>query len=261
MHRIWSAGRPRPTPSPAAHRHDRCPAGRGPRVTAACVAAAAAVLMIAGCGDEQAGQATVAPAPVTTALPASDARVTVPPSLPAAEQAELAEVAAQIRPFLLAPEEIGPGFTAGPDPQPDPAAPAICGGPGVVAQFPRAVRVGASATGPAEGMFVQQTLSLYPDVDTAAVAYRANSVGLACSEGSTSGASVALTPAVDLSVDIPADESTGWQLGGEGFDLVVIAVRSGELVVSFAFVAPADATGDLPDPLAVSRAGVEKLTG
>jgi hypothetical protein len=201
-------------------------------------------LSVSGCSAEVGGRADVAP---TAAAPSVEPRVE--------------EAADGLRPFLLVPAEIGPGFTQGDEPRPDPAAPAVCGGPGVVAQFPSAVRVGAGFVGSTEGVFVQETVSVYGDAATAEAAFRANEQGLACSQGEASGSPVVLTPAQDLVVDVPADESTGWRVGGDGFDLVLIAARSGELVVNFAFVAPEGRSADLPDPLVVSRAGVEKLAG
>jgi hypothetical protein len=180
---------------------------------------------------------------------------------PSALDPGLAEAAAGLRPFLLTPDEVGPGFTAGQEPRPDPATPAVCGGPGVVAQFPSAVRVGASFDGPRPGVLLQETVSVYGDVGTAEAAYQATLDGLGCTEGALSGEPVVLAPAEDLTVDVPADRATGWQLGGQGFDLILISARSGELVVTFAFISPLGDPGDLPDPLAVSRAGVEKLVG
>jgi len=104
-------------------------------------------------------------------------------------------------------------------------------------------------------------VSVYGDEATAEAAYRANLDGLSCSEGTSPDGPVVLTPAEDLSVDVPADESTGWQIGGSGYDLVLIAVRDDEVVMNFAFVAPEGRSDGLPDPLAISRTGMQKLTG
>ncbi|WP_214402489.1 hypothetical protein [Pseudonocardia lacus] len=233
---------------------------RDPRRAFAGAALVLLALGVSACSSEVAGRAdaATAPAPATSAprTPAAEPTASAPSTAPT-----LAEAAEGLRPFLLVPAEIGPGFTQGEEPKPDPQAPAFCGGPGVVAQFPAAVRVGAGFTGPTEGMFVQQTVSVYGDAATAQAAFLANEQGLACSQGEASGSPVVITPAEDLAVDVPADESTGWQIGGQGFDLILIAVRSGELVVNFAFVAPEGRSADLPDPLAISRAGVEKLAG
>jgi hypothetical protein len=166
-----------------------------------------------------------------------------------------------LRPFLLVAGEIGEGFRPGREPLPDPSTPAICGGPGVVAQFPDAVRVGAGFVGPTEGVLVQETVSVYGDEATAEAAYQANLDGLSCSEGVAADGPVVLTPAEDLVADVPADRSTGWQIGGTGYDLVLIAVRNDEVVMNFAFLAPEGRTDGLPDPLVISRAGAQKLTG
>jgi hypothetical protein len=63
----------------------------------------------------------------------------------------MADAADGLRPFLPTADEIGPGFTVGDEPKPDPSTPAICGGPGTVSQFAYAVRVGTAfdrASGP-----------------------------------------------------------------------------------------------------------------
>ncbi len=130
-----------------------------------------------------------------------------------------------------------------------------------MAKFPSAVRVGVGFVGPTDGVLVQETVSVYSDEATAEAAYQANLDGLACSQGTAADGPVVLTPAEDLAADVPADRSTGWQIGGTGYDLVLIAVRDDEVVMNFAFLAPEGRTDGLPDPLVISRAGVQKLTG
>uniref|UniRef100_UPI0015F0477C hypothetical protein n=1 Tax=Pseudonocardia pini TaxID=2758030 RepID=UPI0015F0477C len=164
-----------------------------------------------------------------------------------------------LRPFLLTPAEIGPGFTAGDEPKPDPATPTLCGGPGVVAQFPYAVRVGAAAEN-ATGL-IQETVSVYGDDGTAEAAYRASVEGMSCSQGTVSGRPAAIAPAEDLTFDLPYAEATGWRVGGEGFDVVMIAVRDGSVVMNFTVLAPEDGLSALPDPLVVAQNGTQKLLG
>jgi hypothetical protein len=234
--------------------------------------AALAALAVTACSTAIGGQSAAAPGSAApTAAASTSARPGPAPSPTAAgvptavldPSAVLDPVAAadQLRPFLLEPAEVGSDFGPGREPVPDPSVPAICGGPGVVAQFPSAVRVGVGIVGPTDGVLVQETVSVYGDEATAEAAYRANLDGLSCSEGTAPDGPVVLTPAEDLSVDVPADESTGWQIGGTGYDLLLIAVRNDEVVMNFAFVAPEGRSAGLPDPLAISRTGVRKLTG
>jgi hypothetical protein len=238
----------------------------GNRLCTSWVAALAlgAGLALAGCSTAVSGQAAPAPA---AAPPTSAPAATRPPATPTADpdqgdpQGQLDAAAEQLRPYLLEADDIGPGFTVGTEPQPDPSTPAICGGPGVVAQFPVAARVGVAFDGPTPGVLVQETVSIYGDVATAEQAYQANLDGLDCSQGSLSGQDVVLTPAEDLSVDVPAEQSTGWRIGGTDFDAILIASRNGELVMNFVFLTPVDQAADLPDPLAISRTGVEKFGG
>jgi hypothetical protein len=240
-------------------------AGRPGRPARAGLAALAA-LAVTACSTAIGGQSAAAPgsaAPTVAASPSARPGP-APSSSAAADPTEVLDPAAaadRLRPFLLDPADVGAGFGPGQEPVPDPSVPAICGGPGVVEQFPSAVRVGVGIVGPSDGVLVQETVSVYGDEATAEAAYRANLDGLSCSEGTSPDGPVVLTPAEDLSVDVPADESTGWQIGGSGYDLVLIAVRADEVVMNFAFVAPEGRSDGLPDPLAISRTGVQKLTG
>jgi hypothetical protein len=212
-------------------------------------------------GGRSAPAAGAAPAPTAPATTTPARPGPTPSAAPTAQAPSLDEAADQLRPFLLVPAEIGPGFDPGQEPVPDPSVPAICGGPGVVAQFPSAVRVGAGFVGPTDGVQVQETVSVYGDEGTAEAAYQANLEGLSCSQGTAPDGPVVVTPAEDLAADVPADQSTGWQIGGSGYDLVLITVRSDKVVMNFAFVAPEGGSDGLPDPLVISRAGVQKLTG
>jgi hypothetical protein len=257
--------------SGCAGRSDEPPAigGRSGGARSALGALVALVALgVTACSTAIGGQSAAAPGSAatttaaTTAAASGSARPSAPPSAaPETPVVAPSSAADQLRPFLLAPPDVGSGFGPGQEPVPDPAVPAICGGPGVVAQFPSAVRVGVGLVGPSDGVLVQETVSVYGDEATARAAYRANLDGLSCSEGTAPDGPVVLTPAEDLSVDVPADESTGWQIGGTGYDLVLIAVRDDEVVMNFAFVAPEGQAAGLPDPLAISRTGVQKLTG
>lgn len=237
---------------------------------------AVATLLSAGCGAVADAQPRVAAAPVAQSAPAAEQASAAPlpksaPQPAAAVQkpagaastgaggTDLDAAADGLRPFLLTPAEIGPGFAVGDEPKPDPAQPAICGGPGVVAQFPYAVRVGAAAESPAG--LVQEAVSVYGDPGSAAAAYRASLAGMDCGQGSVGDKSVVLAPAEDLSADLPYEEATGWRLGGEGFDVVMISVREGEVVMNFTVLAPEDGLSALPDPLVVAQAGTQKLLG
>lgn len=242
-----------------------------------------AVLATSACGAASADPRVDAPAPTAQAVPAAPAA----PAVPAAAQEVLPQreaaapprpvssggasrapvsdpgmdaAADGLRPFLLTPAEIGPEFTTGEEPRPDPATPALCGGgPGVVAQFPFAVRVGAAAES-ANGL-VQETVSVYGDEAGAAEAYRVSVAGMSCSEGHVDGRPAVIAPAEDLRPDLGHDEATGWRIGGEGFDVVMISVREGEVVMNFTVLAPEDGLPALPDPLTVAQAGTQKLVG
>ncbi|MHA6796453.1 hypothetical protein ACVGVM_23515 [Pseudonocardia bannensis] len=130
-----------------------------------------------------------------------------------------------------------------------------------MARFPAAVRVGTALDGPVAGVPVRQTVSVYGDEGTARAAHQANADGPACSEGTLSGQPVVITPAEDLQFDVGGEQATGWRVGGESFDVVLISVQTRELVVNFTYLSPAGAPTGLPDPLVISRTGVQKLAG
>jgi hypothetical protein len=212
-----------------------------------------AAVLLAGCGAAQ------APVAQQVAAPSSTKNVQVKPPAPTVVDAGMDAAGKDLEPFLLTPAEIGPGFTAADEPRPDPATPAVCGGPGVVARFPYAVRVGAAAEqGPG---LVQETVSVYGDDATAGQAYQATLDGMDCGQGSVGGRSVAIAPAEDLAADLPYDQATGWRVGGAGVDLVMIAVRDGSVIMNFTVLAPEDGLAALPDPLGVAQNGTRKLLG
>lgn len=248
------------------------------------VVAGGALLAASACGSTAAVTPGTAPAPqvapaaqvvAAPAAPAAGSPVTrAPVDAPKPMAAKggggagsaspgdpMADAADGLRPFLLTATEIGPGFTVGDEPKPDPAVPAICGGPGTVSQFPYAVRVGTAFERAKPQQLVQEAVSVYGDAATAEQAYRFGVAGMDCSEGSISGKPVVLTPAEDLRGDVGGQEATGWRVGGEGFDVVMISVRSDTLVMTFTYLAAEGQSDRLPDPLATTRAGVQKLAG
>lgn len=231
---------------------------RSSRMVAALLAGAVAVAVPA-CSVPVAGSA--GPDGSVTVVASTPAPRPDAPT-PAADPGDGLDAAADgLRPFLLTAAEVGPGYTPGEDPTPDPATPAICGGPGIVAQFPIAVRAGVAFDGPSPGLLVQQTVSVYGDSDTAQVAYQAGRDGLSCSEGTVAGDPVVVTPAEDLRADVGGRQATGWRIGGGAFDAVLVAVQSDEHVMIFTFISPAGDPAGLPDVLAVSRTGLQKFGG
>ncbi len=169
-----------------------------------------------------------------------------------------ADPVARLRAALLGPGDLGPGWTGGEPPVPDPSAPAPCGGPGTVARFPDAMRVGSTVEGPA-GAVVQEALSVYGDADAARAAFRAGTAGLACGRGSLHGTSVTIAPAQDLRAEVGGDSAAGWRAGSDTLDAVLIVVQAREAVFAFAYVTPAGAPPAAgPDPVALTRAAVAR---
>jgi hypothetical protein len=228
------------------------PVRRGRARTAAVALAVGLLIGTAGCSREVEGVPAAAGGAVTTSAPTA-AATAASPTTPA-------DPVEALRGALLTPADLGPGWTIGEEPVPDASAPTPCGGPGVVAQFPDAVRVGTVLVGPEPGFLMQETLSVYADVDTAEAAFAANELGLECGQGSLDGSSVVIAPAEDLQFDVGGDQALGWRIGAADFDAVLVSVQVREGVVTFIYVSPVD--GDpaaLPDVLEASRTGVDRI--
>ena len=163
----------------------------------------------------------------------------------------------RLRGSLLGPGDVGPGWRPGAPPVPDPGTPAPCGGPGTVARFPDALRVGSTVDGPAGGV-VQEALSVYGDADTARAAFRAALAGLDCEKGTLHNAPVTIAPAQDRRADVGGDLASSWQVGSDTLDVVLVMVQAQEAVFTFAFVTPLPAAAAPPDPLALTRTAVAR---
>ena len=148
--------------------------------------AAAVAVAASACGGVVAGTPSAAPAvsPVAVDSPIAAPPTDAPaPPATAAPGSNLDAAAEGLRPFLIDAADVGPGFTIGERPRPDPTATAVCGGPGVVARFPHAVRVATAFDTPGGEGRVQERVSVYADTTTAQAAYDAGAAGLACCGG------------------------------------------------------------------------------
>jgi hypothetical protein len=164
----------------------------------------------------------------------------------------------RLRGSLLGPDDLGSGWSSGAPPLPDPATSAPCGGPGTVARFPDALRVGSTVNGP-PGFVVQEALSVYRDTGTAQAAFRAGVSGLGCGHGTLHGSSVTIAPVEDLPAEVGGDAAAGWKAGSEAIDAALVLVQAREAVFAFAYVAPAgSAPGARPDAGALSRTAVAR---
>ena len=172
-----------------------------------------------------------------------------------------ADPVARLRESLLGPGDLGPGWQRGVPPVPDPSTPAPCGGPGTVARFPDALRVGSTVDGPAGGV-VQEALSVYGDAATAQAAFRAGLAGLGCGQGTLHGASVTIAPAREVQADTGGDRASSWEARSDTVDAVLVMVQAREAVFVFAYVTPAAPPGAAPaarpDALALTRAAVAR---
>jgi hypothetical protein len=237
---------------------------RGRRVLAVTVTAvtvtAATIALLAGCA-----RAVHAAADPPSAAAADPATARAFPGLATAlssasnRPAGDPDPVGQLRRSLLGPRDLGPGWAGGDPPVPDAAAPLPCGGPGTVARFPDALRVGSTVDGPAAGFVVQEALSVYGDADTAREAFGTSAGGLDCGRGTLHGAPVAIAPAQDVRADVGGDQASSWRAGSDAVDAVLVVVQARQAVFTFAYVTPANtAPTARPDPVALSRAAVAR---
>ena len=176
----------------------------------------------------------------------------------ATSTAEPADPVGRLRGSLLGPDDLGSGWSADLPPLPDTSAPAPCGGPGTVARFPEALRVGSTVDGP-PGFVVQEALSVYRDAATARAAFDAGAQGLGCPQGTLHGAAVTIAPAQDLRRDVGGERATSWRVDNESLDAVLVVVQAREAVFTFAYVVPSGtADGARPDAVGLSRAAVAR---
>lgn len=254
------------TPAPRHVADDAAQAGTAGRVLrkALGLVLLAAVLpgALVGCArttDAAGNRPTRVPSGLATALSTASAEPG-PPTDPAATDPASADPLDRLRGSLLGPADLGPQWRRGAPPVPDPATPAPCGGPGTVARFPEALRVGSTVDGPAGGV-VQEALSVYGDADTARAAFRAALAGLDCANGTLHGDAVSIAPAQDRQADVGGDLASSWQVGSPTLDVVLVMVQAREAVFAFAYVVPVAAAaqpGARPDALALSRAAVAR---
>jgi hypothetical protein len=163
----------------------------------------------------------------------------------------------RLRASLLGPDDLGPGWSSGVAPLPDPATPAPCGGPGTVARFPDALRVGSTVDGP-PGFVVQEALSVYRDTGTAQAAFRVRT-GRECGRGALHRSSVTIAPVQDLRAEVGGDTASGWEAGSAALDAALVLVQAREAVFAFAYVAPAGTAPEAcPDARALSRMAVAR---
>ncbi|MEJ3656651.1 hypothetical protein WEH80_27200 [Actinomycetes bacterium KLBMP 9759] len=212
----------------------------------AAVVAAMIVLVLPACSQPVQGTPDSAPRPAATPAPVT---TTAPPAV------DLELLVAS----LLRPTEVGPTWkAAGAQPKPDANAAAVCGGPGVVAQFPNAERT-AAALESEQGELLQETLSVYPSEADAYAAFNATSAGLACREGKLGETPVTLTAAADVQPRVGGDRATLWTMSSDRFSTVLVSVLAKQHVVNFAFITPAGVDQTIADPIALSRTGVARL--
>jgi hypothetical protein len=244
-------------------------------VTAACssggdnsvtTSAAGSATTASGSATTAAGSASTASGSATSSASASTRPATSSPATTATGGSTTSEVPIedQAQAALLTPAEIGPGFTAGTWMASDPKQPTPCGTPSADATVPPQVQVGAVSGLARTNQALQQEIGLYNDEDEAGQAFQAGSAGLTCTTGTvtfTDGtqAPIAITPGVDVTKDVGGDRATAWQLRGGGIQGVLVAVQLSSIVVTFQFTAPDTATDLQPAPLAVAKAGMDKI--
>jgi hypothetical protein len=160
---------------------------------------------------------------------------------------------------LLRPTEVGPNWrSSSTQPSPNSAAPAVCGGAGVVARFPDAQRIG-TALQSAAGERLQETLSVFTGEQAAGAAFDAFADGLDCRSGSLGSTPVTISAPEDVQDRVRGDRATSWTLSGEGFRAVLVSVVAEDQLVNFVFLTPEGGKLTRLDALALARTGIARL--
>ena len=246
---------------------------RRTRVAVAAVLALAAAGCSSSAGHKSAssgsGSAASTPPPSTSAAaPASTLPATTSASTPATSPASSSAPLTndQLAGALLTPTDLGTGFTKVPftrNKKPLPCAPA--GGPSFDAQAPTDLLAGTQLVDSAQSATVSEELRVYPDLAHATAALRIGTAGLSCAAGriyATDGTSVQVKIAKgqDVTAQVGGTKAIAWDATSSQVDVLFVAVQLNRALVVFSYVrSPQTDTSKLPNPLAVTKAAIQKI--
>ncbi len=169
----------------------------------------------------------------------------------------------QVEAALLTPEEVGPDFLLGA--YTDEPSPPLCDPEGtpIDEQLPPQVQGGTQIDHNSGDVAMLEQIAVYATEEEAAEAFGLATAGLACSEGSTDGTPVTISPAQDVTAQVNATSgigaSTAWEITAEGFNGVLVATLSGRIILATQFAsAPQFDTSTLPNPVDVQSAAYAK---
>jgi hypothetical protein len=211
---------------------------------------------LAGCGSQH-GDSLLAPGADSKAKPAT-----------AAVGGNTAPGGAQVsggKDGLLAPADVGSGFTASTYEDRDTAGP--CGKPTMKSRFGNTTRFGATVLRESNETFaaVQETVTVFPDDLTTLSAYEVNVDELNCRSGSVGSSGDKLTVTIGAPTDVAAtvgvEKATSWTLRSSGRasnNLVLMSIMLKNAVVQLTFEASSEKI--IPDTVAVAKKAVAKLT-
>ncbi|RIJ77595.1 hypothetical protein D1871_06425 [Nakamurella silvestris] len=251
-------------------------------MTVRSTALAAAVLLLAGCGnsspdaspstDTAVGTASSSTEPTPSGTGTTDAPGTTasPPQLPTSfpemtvdtTESDALQAVDVINGALLKAGDLGTGFAKAAYTPPDPTdrtALLPCGQVNTAAMFPNALRTGTKLV---DGTTAQmdQTVTLFLDEETAKAAFEHAVAGYSCTEGLIGDAPVGITDGGDLTTQIGGDKAHAWAatIGDEAGVLVV--VQQGRLTQGFTYVMGAGVEmKDVPNPIEAATLAVKKM--
>jgi hypothetical protein len=210
-----------------------------PRVAAA--TAVLAAISLSGCSSSGSKSA----APTTTVYPVA--------------------LKARFQAALLAPADVGAGFTAGTWIPRDPSKPQPCGQVSIDRTYPPVLKVGAQILGPGGNSALNEDVASYVDQATADKAVADGIGGLTCTQGTfyaSDGTSTTaqLTGPTDVTSQVGGRKAAEWQLKGDQFQGVLIAIEDKSSICALSFLATAGSTAAAtPDPVAVAKKALQKL--
>lgn len=245
---------------------------RSLRTVATAATLLALTVSLAGCGEDEDGDAgepvtetvTESAAPTssapTTSATASTTDGSVTPMDPTAssdvtqEQAEAA---------LLTPEEVGTDFVLGAYTDSDDPLPCDPGGTPLDVQVPPGVTGGTQIEHSSGEAALIEEIAIYDSEEEAAQAFGIGTAGLSCTDGTLpDGTAITLDAAQDVTADVNTSglgTTTAWGFSTDEIEGVFVATLAGRVVLSTSFQSLTGAdTSSLPDPIDVQATAFAK---
>jgi hypothetical protein len=158
--------------------------------------------------------------------------------------------------MLLKAADVHPSFTDQ-EYSPTVGTKAVCGNAAADVQVPPGVLVGTRMLNP-DGLTVVEELRVYNSPTDAKKAFGLAKVAAGCPEAFDSSFSV--SQPTDVAASVGADEAFAVNASSVDGDVVLVAARKGNAIVSLQHVAPNGSDmSTVPDPISITKLAVQKV--